>query len=86
MEVNVGSTERIVRGILGVVLLGAGLAFGRLTWWGILLDVVGALLAPQRCDQLLSRQEEARCVQHHKEELSFCRDSRSTCPARYCPT
>lgn len=68
MEVNVGSTERIVRGILGVVLLGAGLAFGRLTWWGILLDVVGALL-------LLSA---ATSFCHVKKKLGVCSTTRKS--------
>ena len=44
MKVNVGPGERIVRGFLGVALIGVGLSAGRRAWWGILLDVVGAVV------------------------------------------
>jgi hypothetical protein len=43
-ERNLKPGDRAVRGVLGGAALGAGLYFGRLTWWGVLLDVVGALL------------------------------------------
>ena len=44
VQPNVGQTERIARGILGVALLAVGLFLGGLTWWGIALDVVAGLL------------------------------------------
>ena len=44
MKVNVGPAERIVRGVLGVVLLGVGLSVGRRAWWGVLLDLLGAVM------------------------------------------
>lgn len=68
MEVNVGSTERIVRGVLGVALLGAGVSVGRRAWWGILLDVVGALL-------LLSA---ATGFCHVKKKLGVCSTTRKS--------
>jgi len=44
MENNVGKPERVVRGVLGAAVLVVGLLVGRLTWWGLALDVVAALL------------------------------------------
>lgn len=44
MENNVGKPERIVRGVLGLILLAVGLFVGRLTWWGVALDVAAGLL------------------------------------------
>jgi hypothetical protein len=44
MKVNVGPADRIVRWVLGVVFLGAGLTAGRRAWWGVVLDAVGAVL------------------------------------------
>jgi hypothetical protein len=44
MQNNVGVTERIVRGFLGMILLVVGLFVGRLTWWGAALDVAAGLL------------------------------------------
>ncbi|KAA0915103.1 DUF2892 domain-containing protein [Psychrobacter sp. ANT_WB68] len=38
MEINVGSTERLLRIIIGVVIIGLGLYFQ--SWWG----VVGLIL------------------------------------------
>jgi uncharacterized membrane protein len=43
MKCNVGSGERIVRGVVGMVLLGVGLSIGRRSWWGVLLDAAGAV-------------------------------------------
>jgi hypothetical protein len=34
MKLNVGKTDRVLRGILGIVILGAGLFFG--SWWGLI--------------------------------------------------
>jgi len=44
MENNVGKPERIMRGVIGVALLAVGFLVGRLTWWGLALDVVAGLL------------------------------------------
>ena len=33
MEINVGSTERLLRIIIGVVIIGLGLYFQ--SWWGV---------------------------------------------------
>ncbi len=44
MQTNVGKAERIVRGVLGLILLPVGLFVGRLTWWGVALDVAAGLL------------------------------------------
>lgn len=44
MQTNVGKTERIVRGFLGLTLLAVGLFVARLTWWGVALDVASGLL------------------------------------------
>ena len=33
MEINVGSTERLLRIIVGVVIIGLGLYFQ--SWWGV---------------------------------------------------
>ena len=33
MEINVGSTERLIRIIVGVVIIGLGLYFQ--SWWGV---------------------------------------------------
>jgi len=44
MQTNVGKTERIVRGVLGLILLAVGLFMGRLTWWGVALDIASGLL------------------------------------------
>ena len=38
MEINIGSTERLLRIIIGVVIIGLGLYFQ--SWWG----VVGLIL------------------------------------------
>jgi hypothetical protein len=32
MKVNVGQTERIIRVVVGVVIVGVGVAYG--SWWG----------------------------------------------------
>jgi hypothetical protein len=34
MTYNIGKTDRALRGILGIVILGAGLFFG--SWWGLI--------------------------------------------------
>ena len=44
MEPNITSFDRSLRGAIGGTLLGIGLARGRRTWWGIALDLVGAVL------------------------------------------
>jgi hypothetical protein len=44
MERNLGPDDRVVRGITGGALLGVGLLAGRRHWWGIVADLVGALL------------------------------------------
>jgi hypothetical protein len=40
---NVGPDERVARAILGTLAIGLGLTVGRRTWWGIVLDALGAL-------------------------------------------
>ncbi len=44
MTCNLGWPERLVRGGLGVGAGGAGVILGGLVWWGLVLDVIGALL------------------------------------------
>ena len=44
MEPNLGTPDRITRGVLGVVLLCTGLSIGRRSWWAIVFDGLGALL------------------------------------------
>lgn len=44
MKVNLGMPERVVRGVIGVLSAATGLTIGRHAWWGILLDIVGAVL------------------------------------------
>ena len=34
MTFNMGKTDRVLRGVLGIVILGAGLFFG--SWWGLI--------------------------------------------------
>lgn len=34
MTFNIGKTDRVLRGVLGIVILGAGLFFG--SWWGLI--------------------------------------------------
>lgn len=62
MERNMGSVERAVRWVAGAGTLATGLLAGRLSWWGILLDAVGALL-------LLSA---ATAFCHVKKTLGIC--------------
>lgn len=57
-----GGAERAVRWVAGAGILATGLLVGRLSWWGILLDAVGALL-------LLSA---ATAFCHVKEKLGIC--------------
>ncbi len=44
MKVNLGTADRIVRGLVGSAFLGIGLTAGRRAWWGIPLDLVGAVV------------------------------------------
>ena len=43
MEKNVGSVDRVIRLILGIVLVVLGINFVE-NWWGIAMIVVGAVL------------------------------------------
>ena len=44
MKANIGPSDRTVRGLIGVVSLVVGLSVGRRAWWGVLLDVLGAVM------------------------------------------
>ena len=44
METNQNPRERIIRGVVGGALLGVGLSAGRRAWWGVFLDLCGAML------------------------------------------
>jgi len=44
MERNITSLDRSLRGAIGGALLGVGLTRGRRAWWGVALDILGALL------------------------------------------
>ena len=47
MESNVGSTDRIVRLILGLVIIGLGIAYS--SWWGLIGVVALATAAISWC-------------------------------------
>ncbi len=47
MEANVGSTDRIVRAVLGLVIIGVGIAYG--SWWGLIGVVALATAAISFC-------------------------------------
>jgi Inner membrane protein YgaP-like, transmembrane domain len=43
-KVNESKWDRIIRVVLGIVLLILGLTVGAGIWWGIVLDIIGAVL------------------------------------------
>ncbi len=47
MESNIGSTDRILRVVLGVVIIGLGIAYG--SWWGLIGVVALATAAINWC-------------------------------------
>jgi len=44
VRANLEPANRVTRGFLGVALLAVGLLVGRRAWWGVMLDVTGAVL------------------------------------------
>lgn len=47
MESNIGSTDRILRVVLGLVIIGLGIAYG--SWWGLIGVVALATAAISWC-------------------------------------
>lgn len=47
MESNIGSTDRIVRVVLGLVIVGLGIAYG--SWWGLIGLIALATAAINWC-------------------------------------
>jgi len=44
LKCNESPVDRVIRAVVGTVLVVVGLASGGWAWWGILLDIFGALL------------------------------------------
>lgn len=44
MDRNISSFDRSIRGAIGGTLIGVGLTRGRRYWWGLALDLIGAVL------------------------------------------
>lgn len=72
MERNLGSTDRIVRGLLGVALVGTGLSVGRRSWWGVALGAVGSVLVFSACKGFC----------HVYKVLGVCSSEESPCAYR----